>query len=238
MSKQNEIVTNKLMIFFTAAVGAVIFLIILNGRSASPFIIYGFTKPAFVSLFITGALAALSAAYMIYSMVNGIDGKERTFTGHLLFAVALPVFLMNFILYYNYGKMANPAPHLIVASIVLALLGFVYYLYQRDFFILGAVSAAGCYGLYFINLFAGPAVTGILRALVIILSLAAAAYAYYKARGGKSGIIPALPSIILAALLIAACVLSLFTAAYVVPSIIAILAYTLAAGIVYTIKLI
>ena len=144
ISRQNEIMTNRLLMLFGIAVGLVASLVYLMNITN-----YETTKLhtiTFVCMFIFGAFLAASFILLIYRFQNGIDESDKTFNSRNIFGTAFILFMANLLIFFTYQKWI---PLLTALTITVTALIYIYYLYQLEFFAFSVLSAIGCFLIYF-----------------------------------------------------------------------------------------
>ena len=246
--KRNEIIANRLMFVFVLAVILITSLIIiLNGNFFPGVLLHDVARFA---AHIAAALAAASVIYFIAAKAKGWDEAEKTFSSGFLLTMALFSFSVFGVFGYApyWGKYHSDLTTLLFPFIIAgALIYFTYYLYSREFFLLTAASAVACLCIYMCRL----------RAVFSLISLLAKAglvaapilificffiiktppwfFKPFSVENKKSNKVPFLIFILLS---LASAALMFFTTDFVFYNILALLAYYLVMGIIYTIKLI
>lgn len=245
LERKNEIMINRLMILFILSVTMITLLIIAMNISAVDYVDL-YQKYALASVIVTGALAFLSAVFFFYETAKR-NSSDKTLNKYNVLGLFLILFIYALAIFIK-GILAVPT--LLAFTIAATLLIFIYYLYQKDFFWFSALSAVGCFVIYFTK-------STFLRGYFAIglkgLLIAAGAVLIWKALSVKnsggywdkkknirifSENAKYLPVIILCGLLACAGILAFVQPSLIFYAIIAVLAYFLVIGIYYTIKLI
>jgi len=203
---------------------------------------------ALICFIVTGVLFALSVAFFVYDTQKK-NSSDKTFNKYNILGVGIILFLYALIIFLN-QNMAAVIPVLLALTITATLLIFIYYLYQRDFFWLAALVALGCFLIYFTK---SALLSGYLAILIRIMLIALAGVLVWltlgikKSKGymGKKKNIKVVgegakyfPVWILCGLFVCAGIIPFITINFVFYAIVAVIAYFLAVGIYYTIKLI
>lgn len=142
--KKNEIITNRLLILFGMAVILVASMVyFMNMPSNETSRLRSIT---FVCMFVFGLMLVLSLIFLIYRYTKGIDEGDKTIHSKNIFGVTLFLFLTNQLIFFTYQRWI---PFLTALLISITVLVYIYYLYQREFFIFSVFAAIGCFLIYF-----------------------------------------------------------------------------------------
>ena len=263
LERKNEIMINRLMVLFVVSITMITFLImsmntgidlsigqIIELSESGKLIELGLLGPVpfsvILSVIVTGVLFILSVVLFAYNTKKNA-GNDKTlnkynilgfFTVLFVFAIAI-LFLGDSVL-----------PVLLGVTITATLLIFIYCLYQKDFFWLAAATAVGCFLIYYtqstvLNGYFAIAAKILLIALAgVLLCLTFTLKKNKGYLGKKKGVklvgedVKYFPVWILCGLLVAVGIISFVTVSLALYAMITVLAYFLAVGIYYTIKLI
>jgi len=188
----------------------------------------------------------VSFMFFIYRYAKGVDESDKTVNSKNILGSALFLFLTNQLIFTTYQKWI---PFLTALLICVTALVYIYYLYQREFFVFSMFAAIGCFLIYFGE---RQGISGYLSAFskVLLVLLAvfvfAAAYAVSKNKGYlfKANIVGKnakyFQFYILAALLAVSAALAAQTFVNInfLYIIISVIAYFVVVGIYFTFKII
>ena len=241
---KNEVVINRLMLVFALAITVITALVVIHSNnSAHAQTMLREDMPLFIILF--GILTALAAAFAIVRIIKKVDESIKALNSKHLLGISVLLLLGAIALWLRTDTVT---PVLIALSISATFLYFINYLYQREYMLLASVATMGAFGVYYA---ANPSTIGfiarifmaVLPIVVLLLMLIArrsdgfiGKLQIFKEKRGY------LPLVFLCALLLAVSI-ALIAAPIVfsgfsVYLIITVIAYALAFGIVYTVKMI
>ncbi|MDD6799722.1 MAG: hypothetical protein PUE85_04815 [Firmicutes bacterium] len=185
--KTEELLVNRLMLLFVAAIVAVVALLAIkkNGMFAMASFIMNVLPWA---ILISGLLLAGAAALFIYRRVKHIDDSMKVFSSGVLLFVAAMLFLL-FSTYEFVNRTSDGFSVTIAAIIIVTALCFIFSFYSRDFFRYSLFTAVGAALLYYSRGSVDFA-SGASRAVVTVLAalLAAAVIVFMlvlRSNGGK-----------------------------------------------------
>jgi len=95
---------------------------------------------------ITGVLFIASLIFFVYRLIQGIDESDMILHSKNIFAAAA-FFFFAFALIFFKGQ--DWIPFLTALAITITALVYLYYLYQKEFFLFALFTAACCFFLYF-----------------------------------------------------------------------------------------
>lgn len=240
--KRNEILTNRLMFVFVLAIILITSLIIIVNGNFFPGIYY-----IDVARFLAVAIAVCAAASLVYFIVaktKGKDESEKTLSSTFLLATSL----FSLFVYGLFAYRGIYATNIVISAIIAAtIIYFTYYLYSKEFFLLTLATAVACYCVYFCQgRLAFNAVSMLAKVCLVIVP--AAIFVYFFILGKPAGFLKLfapenkksnkIPFVILIGLSVASAGMLFVTTGFTYYNILAILAYYLIMGIIYTIKLI
>ena len=171
IKRRNDIITYRLFILFGITVALVSFFVfIMNAGNTD---IKTLSAISFAGLIVTGILFILSGLFFFYRLIKGIDESGMTVNSKNIFAVSLFAFLADSLIFFT-GQ--NWIPFLTALVIAVTILVYLYYLYQKEFFLFALFTAICCFLLYFTetSLLSGSFKTGfrVLLAAAAIFVLA------------------------------------------------------------------
>ena len=263
LERKNEIMINRLMVLFVVSLTMITFLImamntgidlsvgqIVELNESGKLIELGLIGPVslsvILSVIVAGVLFILSVVFFVYNSKKK-NSDDKTFNKYnilgfftILFVFAIAILFLG----------DSVLPVLLGVTITATLLIFIYCLYQKDFFWFAAATAVGCFLIYYtqsaaLNGYFAIAAKILLIALAGILVCLASALKKNKGYLGKKKSVKLVgedvkyfPAWILCGLFVAVGIISFITVSLALYAMIAVLAYFLAVGIYYTIKLI
>jgi len=239
--RRNEIITNRLLIVFGLSVCIVSFFVYAMGITWMN--IQRLLNITFAGLITTGVLFLLSLIFLVYKIKTGADESDKTINSKNLLAVISFLLFADFLIYFTYQVWI---PFLTAFTISLTMLVYIYYLYQKEFFLFSLFTAISCFLLYFAQ---SPLISLYLKMGFLILTAAFAVIVLVfslllmKNKGDflRVNILDKKANYfqfyILSAFL-AACVVLSFLAVNFFYLICAVLVYFVVAGIYFTVKMI
>jgi len=245
IKRRNEIITNRLLILFGLSVGVVSFFVYAMGITWEN--IQKLKNITFAGLIVTGVLFILALVFFVYRIKKNIDESDKTVNSNNILAVISFLLFSDFLIYFTSKTWI---PFLTAFTISLTLLVYIYYLYQKEFFLFSLFTGISCFLLYFAQ---SQAISVYFRVCFIVLMAIFAAFItvfsllLMKNKGNlksKSININILEKkakyfqfYILAAFIAALIVLNFFSISFLY-MICAILFYFVVTGIYFTVKMI
>ena len=162
--RRNEIITYRLFILLGLTVVIVGFLVSamnVTGKESE-----SFNAMSFALLIITGILFILSALFLIGRIITGFDESDKTVHSKNIFAVVLFMFFSCSLIFFTGQKWI---PFLIAFTISVTILVYLYYLYQKEFFLFALFTALGCFILYLSETPLLPSVYNIAFRILLVL---------------------------------------------------------------------
>ena len=245
LERKNEIMINRLMILFILAIAMITLLVMGMNVSVVQYIDL-YENYALTSVIVTGVLFVLSVAFFVYNTMKK-NSSDKTLNKYNILGLFSVLFLFALAI-LRQGILVLPI--LLAVTISVTLLIFIYYLYQKDFFWIAVLTAVGCFLIYYtqstlLRGYFAMFIKIMLIALPFVLVWLTLELKKNKGYFGKNKNIKLVgenmkcfPIWILCGLFVSAGVLSFITLSFIFYTIIAVLAYFLAVGIYYTIKLI
>ena len=179
IARRNEIITNRLLILFGIAVVTVACFVYFMSMSLSDSV--KLRGISLVFMIILGILLICSVIFMYRRYKKDVDESDKTVHSKNVFGIILFLFLANLLIFFTYYKWI---PFLTALSISLTILIYIFYLYQREFFIFSVFAAAGCFLIYFAETHSLASsytfVFKVLLAVLAVLTFAAAVMATKK----------------------------------------------------------
>ncbi len=168
---RQDIITFKMSCVFILAFAAIISILKFSGTHTELAFWKLCRNPIYIG--IISALLILSLVWFISNKKKKVDESLRTISSINFVAVIAYVFLIS--MYYLLSKRFN-AKLILAATVILALLYFIYYIYKKDFFVFTAANAIFAVSLY---LFSVSGVSGVIfKILALCASIAACIYNY------------------------------------------------------------
>lgn len=140
-NRKNEIITYRLLLLLAVTVAAVVFFVCAINFSIAPL-----APISFAGLIITGILFIAAGIFFIRGILSGIDESDKILHSKNIFAVAAAYFFAFVLIFFTGQKLI---PFLTAVAICATILGYLYYLYQREFFWFSLFTAAGSFIFYF-----------------------------------------------------------------------------------------
>ena len=168
LKRKNEIITNRLLILFGLSICIVSFFVFAMGIKWSN--IQQLVNITFIGLIITAVLFILSLVFLIYRLNSGADESDNAVNSKNIFAVVSFLLFSDFLIYFTSQIWI---PFLTAFTISLTILVYIYYLYQKEFFLFSFFTAISCFMLYFAQ---SPLISVFLRTGIIILIAAFAVF--------------------------------------------------------------
>lgn len=241
-ARTGEVVINRLLIMFMLSVVGVVALLYMGRMTISQVIWLYESQLPLILLIITGLL--LAGAVFLFIKNKNKRSEERMKTINSLNLLCSSAFVFLCALYLKFpGNESYPtvASRLLVVLVATTVLYFIFYLYQREFFILSLLTAIAGLGIYYSAAMFMRIILMVFAALILILTV------ILKTKGGqiklgkrKVRVIYAgmfLPFIILSLLILAVAVLAFIISGINIYGLIALFAYYLIIGIFFTVKL-
>jgi len=247
VQKKSDTIANRMMVIFVASLVAIVSLLLVN-KNFGKFVYKAFYEFPFVEI---AGLLVLAAGIVFFVMrkKKGTDETYLTFTSTM--ALVGSAVICIFCLAFRYILING----VVIGLVVVSILTFVFWLYNKDFFAYSLITAVSALCLAAIGGVPGggilkTAATGALTVLAFLLPvLTAAAVIVVKKNGGKlilrgkkRTVMPKdgsyYPFAVTAGVTLAAAVLSLFVPGAELYGNIALLASYLVIAIVYTVKMI
>ena len=142
--RRNEIITNRLLILFVLSIFVVSFFVFAMGITWSN--IQRLINISFAGLILTGILFALSLIFLVYRFNQGTDESDMTVNSKNIFAVISFLLFSFFLIFFTHQVWI---PFLTAFAISLTVLVYIYYLYQKEFFLFSLFTGISCLFLYF-----------------------------------------------------------------------------------------
>lgn len=223
----------RLMVEFILAV-FLIYAVVQVGNN----LIFVANKAAPVLIAVTGVLFAASAVYAVIVKRRGIDEKYSVITSAGLFGNAAVLFFSA-----AHIRLFMKPDVLLLSLILVALLYFVYSIYNNNFFVYSLITASGfialCHSTLTSSVFSPLAtlLVDIAWVLAIVIPAAAVVYAFLRLARGKATKKVACSVIVSAFVLLLGAVLALVYPVGVIYAEFALLAVYLVIAVSYTVKL-
>ncbi|MCL2775479.1 MAG: hypothetical protein FWD71_19375 [Oscillospiraceae bacterium] len=143
IARRNEIISNRLLILFGIAVVVVAcFVYFMNMPVSDGNKLHGIS---FVLVFVLGALLLFSIVFLFQRYGKDVDESDKTVHSKNILGIALFLFFANLLIFFTYYTWI---PFLTALAISLTIIIYIYYLYQREFFIFSVSAAIGCFLIY------------------------------------------------------------------------------------------
>ena len=164
IKRRNEIITNRLLILFGLSVFVISFFIYAMGITLGN--IKTLENITFAGLIITALLFIFSLIFLVYRIYKNVDESDKSVNSKNIFAVASFLMISDFIIYITSNIWI---PFMTAFTIAVILLVYIYYLYQKEFFLFSVYTAIGCFMLYFAKV---PPISVYSKTVFIILMAA------------------------------------------------------------------